>query len=319
MGQTENVNPLVREVIVSLKSARPWEDVNLSLILLETTAACPDQLQTVLSLLEKNWEPRDSSSWLQVVDLVITIMERLEVATMAASAPASVTEKILTNVLCPAKLVQAVVTPGLSPSQEVVVRSRSSHLLAVILTNINTFLSHLTTTSTTITTDLPAGLTKLLTGAVEVWQLWDLLPSLLENKQADTVSSILTITNFWIKMFGVSPVQGINIGELLQSVQQGGLGEEQGVKVQLQILDLMNAMISRSGGEFSSPGLKEIYSADTFRLLLQIITSSQGEQNKSAVETFSGLVKSSGIILQSGMDLDLLLALGKLANFLPPN
>ena len=31
------------------------------------------------------------------------------------------------------------------------------------------------------------------------------------------------------------------------------------------------------------------------------------------------LVKSSGIILQSGMDLDLLLALGKLANFLPPN
>ena len=318
MGQTENVNPLVREVIVSLKSARPWEDVNLSLILLETTAACPDQLLTVLSLLEKNWEPRDSSSWLQVVDLVITIMERLEVATMAASAPASVTEKILTNVLCPAKLVQAVVTPGLSPSQEVVVRSRSSHLLAVILTNINTFLSHLTT-STTITTDLPAGLTKLLTGAVEVWQLWDLLPSLLENKQADTVSSILTITNFWIKMFGVSPVQGINIGELLQSVQQGGLGEEQGVKVQLQILDLMNAMISRSGGEFSSPGLKEIYSADTFRLLLQIITSSQGEQNKSAVETFSGLVKSSGIILQSGMDLDLLLALGKLANFLPPN
>ena len=268
---------------MSLKTARPWEDVNLCHILLETTSACPDQLQTVLSLLEKNWEPRDSSSWLQVMDLIITIMERLEVATMAASAPASVTEKILSNVLCPAKLIQAVLTPGLSPSQEVVVRSRSCHLLAAILTNINTFLSLLPTSTSTA---LQAGLTKLLTGGVEVRQLWDLLPSLLDNKQADTVSSLLTITNFWIKMFGVSPVEGINVGEVLQTVQQGGLGD-QGVKVQLQILDLMNVMISTSGGEFS-PGLKEIYSADTFKLLLQIITSSKGEQNKSAVETFSG-------------------------------
>ena len=52
-----------------------------------------------------------------------------------------------------------------------------------------------------------------------------------------------------------------------------------------------NLMISRSGGEFN-PGLKEIYSADTFKLLLQIITSSQGEQNKSAVETFSGKIQN---------------------------
>ena len=121
-----------------------------------------------------------------------------------------------------------------------------------------------------------------------MWQLWDLLPSLLDNKQADTVSSILTITNFWIKMFEVSPVEGINIGEVLKTVQQGGLGD-QGVKVQLQILDLMNVMILRSEGQLqSSPALKEIHSADTFKLLLQIITSSRGEQNKSAVETFSG-------------------------------
>merc|ERR1719219_561853 len=69
-------------------------------------------------------------------------------------------------------------------------------------------------------------------------------------------------------------------------------------------------MILRSEGQLQfSPALREIYSADTFKLLLQIITSSQGQQNKSAVETFSGLVKSSGIILQSQMDLNLLLAL----------
>ena len=56
----------------------------------------------------------------------------------------------------------------------------------------------------------------------------------------------------------------------------------------LTIMEVMNVMISRSGGEYS-PGLKEIYSADTFKLLLQIITSSQGEQGQSAVETFSGI------------------------------
>ena len=280
------MNPLVREVIASLKTARPWEEVNLCHILLETVSACPDQLQTVLSLLEKNWEPRDSRSWLQVVDLIISIMERLEVAAMAASAPASLAEKILSNVLCPAKLLQAVVSPGLSASQALVVRSRCCHLLALLLSNINTFLSLLPSLP-----PLPTGLANLLTGAVEVWRLGELLPVLLDNKQADTVSSAITVTRLAINMLGVNPLEGVNIGEVLQTVQQGGLGD-QGVEVQLQILELMNVMILRSEGQLQcSPALREIYSADTFKLLLQIITSSQGEQNKSAVETFSGKLK----------------------------
>ena len=263
----------MREVIASLKTARPWEEVNLCNILLETVSACPDQLQTALSLLEKNWEPRDSSSWLQVVDLIISIMERLEVAAMAASAPASLAEKILSNVLCPAKLLQAVVSPGLSPSQALVVRSRCCHLLAVLLSNINTFLSLLPSPP-----PLPSGLANLLTGAVEEWRLGELLPALLDNKQADTVSSAITVTKLAINMLGVNPLEGVNIGEVLQTVQQGGLGD-QGVKVQLQILELMNVMILRSEGQLRfSPALREIYSADTFKLLLQIITSSQGEQ-----------------------------------------
>ena len=49
VGQADNVNPLVREVIVSLKSARPWDDINLSNILVEIVSACPDQLPAVLS------------------------------------------------------------------------------------------------------------------------------------------------------------------------------------------------------------------------------------------------------------------------------
>ena len=220
----------------------------------------------------------------QVVDLVIPIMVRLEVATMAASV--SLTEKILSNVLCPAKLLQAVVSPGLSASQALVVRSRCCHLLALLLSNINTFLSLLPSLP-----PLPTGLTHLLTGAVEVWRLGELLPVLLDNKQADTVSSAITVTRLAINMLGVNPLEGVNIGEVLQTVQQGGLGD-QGVKVQLQILELMNVMILRSEGQLQfSPALREIYSADTFKLLLQIITSSRGEQNKSAVETFSGKLK----------------------------
>ena len=220
----------------------------------------------------------------QVVDLVIPIMVRLEVATMAASV--SLTEKILSNVLCPAKLLQAVVSPGLSASQALVVRSRCCHLLALLLSNINTFLSLLPSLP-----PLPTGLANLLTGAVEVWRLGELLPVLLDNKQADTVSSAITVTRLAINMLGVNPLEGVNIGEVLQTVQQGGLGD-QGVKVQLQILELMNVMILRSEGQLQfSPALREIYSADTFKLLLQIITSSQGEQNKSAVETFSGKLK----------------------------
>ena len=81
-------------------------------------------------------------------------------------------------------------------------------------------------------------------------------------------------------------MSGINISQVLQTVQRGDLGEE-GVEAQLLILELMNVMILNSGAKYSH-SLKDIYSEDTFRLLLKIITSSQEEQKKSATETFSG-------------------------------
>ena len=124
-------------------------------------------------------------------------------------------------------------------------------------------------------------------------------------------------------------LSGINISQVLQTVQTGDLGE-QGVEAQLLILELMNVMILTTGGRFSQ-SLKEIYSENTFKLLLKLATSSQEQQNTSARETFAGkiqnnglvvflycvylgLLKTSGIILQSGMDLDLLLSLGKISH-----
>ena len=49
VGQSDNVNPLVREVIVSFANARPWDDINLANILVEVVSASPDQLPAVLS------------------------------------------------------------------------------------------------------------------------------------------------------------------------------------------------------------------------------------------------------------------------------
>ena len=124
-------------------------------------------------------------------------------------------------------------------------------------------------------------------------------------------------------------LSGINISQVLQTVQTGDLGE-QGVEAQLLILELMNVMILTTGGRYSQ-SLKEIYSENTFKLLLKLATSSQEQQNTSARETFAGkiqnkgllvflycnylgLLKTSGVILQSGMDLDLLLSLGKISH-----
>ena len=235
-------------------------------------------------LLEKSWEPRDSTSWLQVMDLIISMMERLDVAAMAASAPVVLTEKICVNVLSPARLVVTVLTPGLSEAQPVVVRTKSCHLLAVILANLDTFVS-LQQEETDLLTTAQAGLAKLFTG-IEIWQLWELLAPLLDKKQTDAVLRIIRITKFWVKMFQVSHIEGINISEVLQTVQAGDLGED-GVQAQLLILELMNVMILNSGAKYSH-SLRDIYSEDTFRLLLKIITSSQEEQKKSATETFSG-------------------------------
>ena len=224
VGQAENLNPLVREVIVSLGTARPWEDVNLSNLLVEIASACPDQLPSVLSnlcpllarvlfspldLLEKSWEPRDSTSWLQVTDLLITIMGRLEVPTLAASASASLTEKIVLNVLSPARLLLQVVRPGLSPSQPEVVRGRCCDLLATILSNLDTFISSsLHKENLNFLTGAQAGIAKALNIGIEIWELWELLPQLLDNKQTETARSVILISKFWVKMFGVAPVEG---------------------------------------------------------------------------------------------------------------
>ena len=152
------------------------------------------------------------------------------------------------------------------------------------LANLDTFVS-LQQEKTDLLTTAQAGLAKLFTG-IEIWQLWELLAPLLDKKQTDAVLRIIRITKFWVKMFQVSPLEGINISEVLQTVQAGDLGED-GVQAQLLILELMNVMILNSGAKYSH-SLKDIYSEDTFRLLLKIITSSQEEQKKSATETFSG-------------------------------
>ena len=48
VGQSEDANPLVKEVLRSLSCSRPWEDVDLSSIIVSLISACPDQMSTFL-------------------------------------------------------------------------------------------------------------------------------------------------------------------------------------------------------------------------------------------------------------------------------
>ena len=142
------------------------------------------------------------------MDLLISMMERLDVASMAVSAPVSLTEKIVVNVLSPARLVHSVLTPGLSSTQTMAVRTKTCHLLVLVLNNLDTFISGLLQQNkTNLLTETQAGLAKLY-HRIEILQLWELLPQLLDDKQVEAAVNIIRTTKFWVKMFGVGSIEG---------------------------------------------------------------------------------------------------------------
>ena len=139
---------------------------------------------------------------------MISLMERLDVTAMAASVPVTLTEKIVLNVLSPARLVLGVLTPGLSSSQTITVRTKSSHLLVLILGNLDTFIAGLLKENkTNLLTETQNGLAKLY-NRIEILELWELLPQLLDDKQMEAVVHIIRITKYWVKMFGVGSIEG---------------------------------------------------------------------------------------------------------------
>ena len=142
------------------------------------------------------------------MDLLISLMERLDVAAMVVSAPVNLTEKIVMNVLSPARLVLSVLTPGLSSSQTITVRTKTSHLLVLILGNLDTFIAGLLKENkTNLLTEAQSGLAKLY-NRIEILELWELLPQLLDDKQMEAVIHIIRITKYWVKMFGVGSIEG---------------------------------------------------------------------------------------------------------------
>ena len=142
------------------------------------------------------------------MDLLISLMERLDVAAMAVTAPVNLTEKIVMNVLSPARLVLSVLTPGLSSSQTITVRTKTSHLLVLILGNLDTFIAGLLKENKkNLLTEAQSGLAKLY-NKIEILELWELLPQLLDDKQMEAVIHIIRITKYWVKMFGVGSIEG---------------------------------------------------------------------------------------------------------------
>ena len=312
LGQGEhNLNHLVKEVVTSMASSKPWEDVMTASLLVDISSSCPDQIPAVMSLLEKSWEVRDSSTWQTVIDLVLTILERLDMASVADSIPANsvILEKVVSNVLAPSKLLTQVIKPGLQMTDSKIVWSKCCQLLSIITANIQQLSSSVKPAQAQAVTSI---LSKSMRSVTSLGEVWSRVYSLMETQDYDTVLSIVSLTKYIISVHGLGQVSdSLNVGQLLAMLESCD-NREMATNIQLKTLELINLLIVKSDRNVTMTSLSSICTEDTFKLLLDIIVShEQSHQTESAMETFSGLVKSAGICLKSGMDLDLLLALGK--------
>ena len=317
VGQLDNLNHLVKEVIVSLGASKPWEDATLASILTDLVAACPDQLPAALHTLEPHWEVRESASWLQVTELASSLVSGVDVAAVTESVPANTTviEKIVSNILLPSKLVTKVLAPGLQLVDSVPVWSRCCQLLSLMVTNVDKYLTGLRVTRPSQAAAAEVAAVKILRSVTDIQSLWSQVTRLLAAGDLASVLHVLNLAKFWVRELAPGPahLETVRVGELLQQLSAAG-GEAveaaAGVAVQLRALELLSLLTRRTD---SGLGLASICTRQTFRLLLQIITTSDtaAEQHQSALDTFSGLVRSAGICLSSEKDLDILLALGE--------
>ena len=279
-------------------------------------------------MLESSWEVRDSTTWHQIIDLIISIMERVDFFTMAdnVSNNENIVEKVVANVILSSKLVNKVIAPGLKMTEAMTVWCKCCHLLAQLITNLDNFYSKIQQTKPSLANVTVNTARKSLKNIVDVPMLWSLVQPLMSEEGCVTVLNIINIVKFSAKLFGVSQFANLNISEVLQlvnSVQNQAVS----MKVRLRILELINLMTIKSERTSFTQSLRLICTEETFELLLNLVVSPDEDQQKSAAETISGtksshikvnnknilnsgLLKSANICLKTEMDVDLLLALG---------
>ena len=130
----------------------------------------------------------------------------------------------------------------------------------------------------------------------------------MEAGDLEVVYDIIWTVKFFIETFGLHQTHNLVVSRVLEQTKNQK-NKENSVKVQLIVLDLINVLVTKLDRSTLPLSLDIICSQDTFKLLLDIITTSNGEQKLSAIETISGLIVSAEICLESRIDLDLVLAL----------
>ena len=316
VGQLENNNNLVREVITSLGASKPWEDVSLSSIIVDLVTACPDQLPAVLQMLEKSWEARDSSTWHQIIDLIISITESLDITSISDNIPNnnSIIEKIVHNIIAPSKLINKVIIPGLKMVDLDTVWSKCCHLLALITSNLDNFLASFQNSKRSQYQTAMNACVAVMRKYVDIPTLWNYVMVLLTNSNTKAVINILDIVRFRFKIIGFDGAEIVNIGQILQQVSTiSDEGKGDATKIQLKLLELIN-FSTQTRNKALMPALSTILNEQTLQMLLEITVTSEGHQKKTALETFTGLVRSADICLKSEADIEIILALANKKN-----
>eukprot|EP00092_Neocalanus_flemingeri_P037911 GFUD01041266.1.p1 GENE.GFUD01041266.1~~GFUD01041266.1.p1 ORF type:complete len:1730 (-),score=625.36 GFUD01041266.1:48-5237(-) len=303
-GQGDKIiNPLAREVLLSL--AKPWESVSLAGVVVELVTACPDQVDTLMKVLEDNWVPRDSPSWHMVVDLIITVVERQDSKALGESMKHGFpVGKVVENVVFPTKLLEKVVRVGLD--MDSVVSTKCLELLTIMVTNLELFLSSLPGSLQ----DVAKTTAYSLVGRhLTLGNMWASLTGYLTRGEAGQVINTLRVINFIVGHLGVAG--NLDVGEVLKEVElnKDKLGERR-KEVQLRALTLFSTITNSSTSMPSkSAFLTKLCTEDTFSLLLDNLANNEGQEMLSSTEILSGLVKSAGICFGSGLDLGLVVAL----------
>lgn len=316
VGQLENNNNLVREVITSLGASKPWEDVSLSSIIVDLVTACPDQLPSVLQMLEKSWEVRDSSNWHQIIDLIISITENLDITSITDNIPSnnSIIEKIVNNIIAPSKLIIKVIIPGLKMVDLEPVWCKCCHLLALITSNLENFLACLQKSKRSHHQTAMNSCVALIRKYIDISTLWNYVMVLLTNSNVKAVINIFDIIRFRFKIIGFDGAEIVNMGQILLQVSTiSDEGKADATRIQLKLLELIN-FSTQTRNKTLMPALGSILTEQTVQMLLEIIVTSDGDQKKTALETFTGLVRSADICLKSEADIEIILALANKKN-----
>jgi len=308
-GQGEkNLNPLAREVLLS--QAKPWESVSLSSVMVELVTACPDQLPVLLGVLEENWEPRDSPSWHLVMDLILTVVEKQDSKSIGAGMKTEISVgKVVENVILPHKLVEKVVSVGLE--MESIVSSKCLELLEMLVTNLEDFLASL---SGPMMISAKSAVKNVLKH-FKLASLWGSLTGYMTRGQTKQVMSILRVATFVVGRLDV--VCDLDVGQVLKEVDlnKETLGDNL-KEVQLSALKLFSSITNSSTSlQTSSSFLAKLCTEDTLLMLLENIADCEGQEKVSSTEILSGLVKSSGVCLETGLDLGLMVALVDRENY----